>query len=233
MYSSIANLKFWVMADQGITKDYYGRVSEWEDCSPTGTNCVTQSTGSNMPYLLGNTRNGMPVVGFDGVNDFLESQGLIFSGSSSFTMFAVLMFNCNGGGVIAPISHGRTSGIDYGTDPYIPFNWWYNDYLASSLWDGAGMAQNSNATRGTWYLGTSRYNKDTGFHQQWLGGNPAGSSYYSMPSLTGGCLQLGGLVSNGWWFPGQIAEVLIYDSNLSDTDRMAVEAYLKTKYALP
>lgn len=67
--TSISGLVLWLKADSLGLSDGTG-VSSWTDSSGSG-NTASQGTGGNQPLYKTNIINSMPVVRFDGVDDFL------------------------------------------------------------------------------------------------------------------------------------------------------------------
>ena len=67
----LAGLSLWLKADQGVTADSNLEVSEWTDHSGQ-SNHATQSTGSLRPKLVYNAIHGQPALRLDGVDDYLD-----------------------------------------------------------------------------------------------------------------------------------------------------------------
>ena len=90
---SIAGLSLWLDASDASTITLNGAtaVSEWRDKSANKF-AVSQATANNQPALSGTIR-GRPCIEFDGVNDYLFSDGTglasIYSGDKSVTAICV------------------------------------------------------------------------------------------------------------------------------------------------
>ncbi len=90
---SIPGSVLWLDAtdEDTITKDGSDFVSNWADKSGAG-NDMTQPTATNQPLFLSSGINGLPVIEFDGSNDFLNGTNAIANlpgTGSAFTLFFV------------------------------------------------------------------------------------------------------------------------------------------------
>src|SRR5262249_28736681 len=57
-------------------------------------------------------------------------------------------------------------------------------------------------------------------------------SLYNIPSGSHSTSYIGQFTNGGFYFQGQIAEILIYNANLTSSQRQTVENYLMARYAL-
>src|SRR5262249_46650503 len=64
-----ANLKLWLSADKGITTNAAGAVTGWADQSGN-LNHASQTDETTAPQWVPDSLNGLPVLHFDGVDDF-------------------------------------------------------------------------------------------------------------------------------------------------------------------
>jgi hypothetical protein len=65
-------LNLWLAADDAATLTLNGTaVTQWNDKSGKGRHAL-QATAASQPTYTANGLNGLPVVSFDGVNDFLQ-----------------------------------------------------------------------------------------------------------------------------------------------------------------
>jgi hypothetical protein len=83
--NEITGLARWFKADAITGKNDGDSVSQWDDSSGNAGH-ATQGTGANQPTYQTNELNGLPVLRFDGTNDFL---GLSAISSSAQTVFVV------------------------------------------------------------------------------------------------------------------------------------------------
>lgn len=221
-------LSLWLRGDAGVTVSGEA-VSAWADQSGQGHDAL-QGTPANQPRLV-TTGMGRSALRFDGVNDFL-SFDVPINGLDGISIFLVAN----------NASAAQTGGTAYSDSPAI---FWSE--TASWGWVFLSPFQ----TNVNWRFGTTttannhRYPRPTS-----IGGA------YSITSLVKNmdvetlyvdramALQvdfknypLAGVADAGYlgrgsstYFNGEILEVLVYASALSDTDRQSVEAYLHDKY---
>jgi hypothetical protein len=234
--TDISNLAYWYSADSGITKDGSNLVSQWNDRSGNARN-VTQATAGNKPVYTTNQVNGLPAVIFDGSNDFLSLNASIFTNTSNITFFAVAKI---------------TTASQYAT--------LFSQYLSGAL-SGAAfqVCNNSGALKmqtdislpkgmyGSTTIPLSTYKCFTyrvapwstvaTNTELWLNGIAETETSYGgagTPVLAAGNVYVGAFGGGGptVTLNGGIAEIVIYNANLSDLDRSRVESYLIAKYAL-
>lgn len=209
--TSVSGLKFWVKADTGITKDGGDLVSGWDDQSDSGWH-LAQATATNKPLYVANIINGHPVVRFDGSDNY------IFNNSPSIaqpnTTFIVGKF------IVADAT---------------------NDYLLSggsncAILNISGSKFATNA--GTELAGAAA---NTNNHIWTIVHNGASSHIITDTSNTAGNANTTGISDiylgarydlGAFWGNVEIAEILIYDSDLSDANRAIVLSYLNSKYAI-
>jgi hypothetical protein len=205
--NDIAGLKLWLRADAdaGTAGD---SVAQWTDQSGQA-NHLTQSTLGARPQLVPSP-TGLPVLRFDGVND-----GFLFTTriSTIRTVFWVLRETPGAAGDSYRSLLGDSSSYHFigGAQRQI----WDAGYASSYIRNG------QTRVNGTVVNGTTT-NK------------PTSLSVVSL--VTTGAVQANlftqdqGIAARGWL--GDIAEVLIYDTALSDTDRQAIEQYLATRHGI-
>lgn len=221
--------KLWLKSDAGISKDSGGLVSSWSDQSASGNN-VNQTAGSLKPTWVSGAVNGRPVVRFTGPTQMLQSASQVLNANTAFTAFTV----------------ARTSRT---AAPSYQYFWWNGADLISggygcclnnggviqSAWgSNSGAVTGSGAAEvGTLYRICSRFNgtNGTGPHYMWINGNPVTSKGKSGSNLSGGAFTLGNFgPSPGSGLYGDIAEVLIYERALTDTEKTGVENYLTSRW---
>lgn len=168
----------------------------------------------------------------------LKAQGLILSGTTNFTSFVVGRFN-------APVPSGTYQYFWWnGPDNY---NTGYGAYLNSNnpqrldcSWGSktAKVEYPSDIAPGTLYRVSSRLSgaADPKAHQMWVNGSYIGQSSKSGSNLGG----TGTFFSVGNFGPaqtkglfGDIAEILIYNRDLSESERTSVENYLSARWTPP
>jgi len=228
----------WLKADAGVTSSS-GNVSAWADQSPAGNNAV-QATGGNQPTLVTSAINGKPALSFNGTSSYLTVTDNTSLRLANVTILAVAIRN--GGtdyGRIVSKPYFNTSGQWNG--PYVAYDLSRDPngvpYMSctvggSNLGVNVGVPMNS----GPAYLFSATYDGTTESVRQ-NGASPltrSASGSIDNGDATRKDLVIGG--SSVYWpyqdFPGKIAEVLIYNRALTDTERQQAEVYLADKYGV-
>lgn len=104
----ISDLKLWLDASDAatITKDGGNLVSQWDDKSGEG-NDVSQGTPSQQPLWVDAVQNGLPIIRFDAVNDFLNRATYVGGAlAQPNTIFVVCKFPPNSSGTVGPVFDG-------------------------------------------------------------------------------------------------------------------------------
>lgn len=221
--ATLAGIKLWLKADAitGLTDGQ--AVSSWIDSSGNGFN-ATQGNGSYQPIYKTNIKNGLPVVRFDGNDDFLATvNGAISDITNEITVFAITATSVRVNFTFVGVSDDGANRIGTHTP-------WTDGTL---YWD-FGNLNGGGRCSGAWG-GTN------GVFYQWTylaGGNNMkvkknkvellnlGSS--SSYNASGKTLQIGG--TSGAFMQGDIAELIFYKRRLTIDEIALVENYLSTKY---
>jgi hypothetical protein len=203
---SVPNMALWWRVDAGLTTDSAGRVSGWADQSGR-FNDGTQVSAPNQPRLVADVANGLPALRFDG-NDIVGFTNRL---TNIRTVFWV-------------IRESETA-----TDEYrFPLN----DCCSTNDFHGG-------YPRWIWYS-SGTPNVVNG--QTWLNGTPIDGTTTARPRtmsvlslVTAGNVradQFGSGNGAGRFWIGDLAELVIYDRELSMTERKGVEDYLQNKYRI-
>lgn len=217
----LAGLQVWLKADSLALNDN-DPVASWLDSTSNHID-VLQGIAGSKPLFKTNIINGKPIVRFDGIDDVLESTAILIV-PQPLTAFAVSkfiqagtndsIFDSNNSTQRATIYKQNTDKLSFfaGTEvpeavaETIPTAFFY----LSGIFNGASSKLYKNGINissgnvGAQGLGNERTSTFR------VGSANAGTSFYH----------------------GDIAEIIIYNSALSDTDRQSVETYLKNKYGL-
>lgn len=227
--TQINGLAMWFDAAQNVVASG-GAVSQWTDLS-TSPVVATQSNASQKPTLVSNVAQlcGKPVIYFTGNGGISTAQNLAFPvvNVTDFTSLMVREYV----NLSAPIQYvvgGLTQGLfaeaDFYSAGFGSFITTATDHMyasvASASLPGYGIytTQNSHVFR----------NGVEALH----GPPPAGGdiSVASLALQTIGCRTNGGFPHS---YKGGIAEMLLYNSQLSNEDRQLAEKYLRYKFAPP
>ncbi len=227
-----AGLALWLSADAGVVRNGEG-VAMWEDQSGNERH-AGQSLAESQPALWEKALNGFPAVKFDGADDYLETR-LPMNGFSGATLFLVSANTENK----VYINNGESAAI-----------YWEQ----SALWGKLYLApfQERIAFRfGTTEQGNqpvfkrvssieSRFSltsvlKDGDTESLFVDGALALKTRGKRPILTGirDTCWIGRGSTSIPYFPGSIAEVVVYQRALPPAEREFVESYLRNKYFSP
>lgn len=192
-------------------------IATWEDQGPNGYDLV-QGTAANRPYVTNNAGmiGGYRFLYFDGVNDYLiHGASTVYSQPNSF----FLVYNCYGGATAYWLYDGT------------------NISTRNTSWDSAGtqIAMNAGSSivsalnskvANQWYYSEDTYNGVSSSIKTnevtYISGN-AGAQ-----PLSG--LNIGRYYPGLYFFKGGIAEVIIYNSNVSAEGRILLRKYFQNKY---
>lgn len=217
----LADLTLWLKADAITGLSDGDPVTTWPDSGPAG-NDATQGTASEKPTYQTGEINGLPVVRFDGVNDWLASAASA-SGVEQ-TLFAVVKFALT-----------DVSGTLRGPSASGGLQWTFN----GDGWYGLIRAQIAGIsgdfttfTSGYHYL-SARWSDTEDLGATWRDGSTWTSTTHTASLSAGTTTQIGRAFSDaGESLGGDLAELISYDAALSTSDRQAIEAYLAAKYGL-
>lgn len=224
---SISGLTLWFAADKLTGFNDGDAVTTWPDLSGNGYD-VTQGTAGSRPLYKTNIFKGLPALLFDGSNDYLEN-----TASDPFTAGAartIIIF-------LKATANTNWSGIQFRRSTLY---WGYTSALYGDtyMFRGDGVNASGNTTsissqmayQGQPALLTLRAPGSGGTHTiRFNGANgvvAAGSTPASESGTTG--FYVGRVLST--YMNGHIAELLAYDSNLSDANCLLIEKYLAAKY---
>ena len=239
--SNIAGLSLWLDATTGlfdatsggnsVTTDG-GSVARWEDQSGNSRH-ITQATLASQPILKTAIQNGKNIIRFDGTNDILRRSGAFVHAQGAATIFVVV--SANTGVNDRFMNEGRTANT---TSLYMPiisanatqFNVLYrldnntiplNNVNFGVAFNGTGFKLVCAVDSGTNFAGF--INKVTTNNQN-----------YSRGTVTLDTFAIGGWATTieRDFFPGDVAEVVIYNTALGTSDRQSVENYLYSKWGI-
>jgi hypothetical protein len=224
-----ANLGLWLRADKGLQLDDQGRVMFWRDQSPMTTDHLhkhdaSQATFANRPLFQSQGVHGKAAVKFDGKDDFLNIAGQAIW-KPHFSIIAVVSQSSTGTIAREIISNwhrrGRsTNSVFLGT----------TGTSKVRVSDAFSPAGNLTKPSDPFILtAINAVDQATTFQNSKLLAAHASLTprVLSAPYVLG---TQGNYGSEFW--QGNIAELLVFDSPLSEDDRNAVWSYLGEKYQL-
>jgi hypothetical protein len=221
---AISGLAVWYDAADASTFTYGtgDAVAQWDDKSGNGRHAV-QTTANNRPTRSG-SQNGRPTVAFAGT----PNQWLTFTYTNFPQAPATYFFVAN-----TALNQGGRAMFAFDSGEIILT-------LANTVFEiaRAGNAVHVSVSRAggaqlfTYWQDTNNVgtvNSASARAGASSGSTTAASAYTTSSSFHLGFLNFPGFQS---WFLGQIAEVAIFDRVLLSTERDAVTAYLRAKWAV-
>ena len=224
-------LSLWLKVDAGVELSG-SNVSQWADQSGSGAD-AEQSVAASQPTLVENAINGLPAVDFDGTDDFITFT-LPINGLTGMTIFLVSAATQD---VEPPWPHCQNAAIfwnesgSWGTVHVTP--------LQRAVWIRFGTGQTQTLPvkfdfpapkADEFTIATAMM--DGVMDYVYVDGELVLENTKPKGEL-GSNRDVGNLgrgYNDDTYFPGMIAEVLVYTRTLSDAERQEVEAYLNSKY---
>ena len=234
--ADISGLQLWLDATTGLYDATSGgsevtadgaSVARWEDQSGNGYH-VTQGTANDQPVLKTSQQNSLNIVRFDGVNDFLlGSTNFPITGSSNRTVFTVFKrVDANNRSIVSWGGSGTGLLCAFTAEYFLRFNGTIKGYTN----------QGSNGSWTLWSVvgnGSTLNDYDAYFDDGGIATPTATSNTGATLNTSSSTLFIGRYnISFFGLLNGDLAEVLVYDSALSDVDREAVRDYLNAKWAV-
>jgi hypothetical protein len=218
----IAGLTIWLEADAigGLADG--DPITTWEDSS-AANNDGTQIDGAAKPAYQTNELNGLPIVRFDGSNDFFNLPDL--SALTAGTAFVVVKLDAD-----PPGSVGQSGLWHLGTDAV---NATYFIYPPdSNLYDAFGSTSRPAGVDPTPSMAEWRIYEAVSATNDWrnyIDGTLLGTDGTNTVGFPAAPL-LGSGLANVNYLDGDMAEFILFDSALSDSNRDAVRNYLIAKW---
>ena len=214
-----AGLKLWLDASDSttITKDGSNLVSAWNDKSGQ-LNHVTQATATNQPLWVDAVHNGLPTIRFDGVDNKMSRSSWT---GGALTQPSTIFIVCT-------INTGAGSDAIYDGDQTA------NRHLlqivgSASYQIGAGSFPSFGTPNSAFAQFNTLYNT-TASHFRRNKSDIATAQDVGTNTLDG--IRLGANDTGTNFALVDISEMLIYNADVSDTDRDLIEDYLATKWGL-
>ncbi len=226
--TDIADCELWLDGDDTDTITLNGSdVSEWTDKSGNNYD-VIQSTAVSQPEYILSGMNNRNILRFDGSAEYLERVYEMFLNSSSTTIFTVCSVSDGAGTWRSPITSRDTNQgyMLYASNG----NFWTVNSGTGSGWtsiNGTAIVLSTPVV-----LSATITNGAQNFYVDGVGATPATDTY---SVNTDKPIRIGAgktEASSDFYFPGDIAEVIIYSRVLTDTERTKIEEYLAFKWGI-
>lgn len=228
------DLMLWLKADAVSGLNSGDSLAQWNDSSGTGNHFANGSTG-NQPTYISSGFGGKPIVRFDGTSDFVTNVNFHFLSSlPALTFFFVHKIDTDPPAIV---QSGFTR-LGQGSLSHYPFT-------DGVIYDTTGSAVRYTTGDPTFDLtrphiyavestsGLWRNSFNGGAFFTFNGANTVAINDATRPNsigvsdpstLTGG---------NERFFDGDMAEILIYNTELTATERQDVTEYLLAKWSIP
>lgn len=222
----------WFQANNGVTADGSGFVSQWNDQSGNANNAIN-TTNATQPTLNSGVINGLPAVHFDGTSQLLEipSNPSIVA-NRDFTFYIVMSTDVADPGVVqGPISQCFTN-VPGHFDFQIARTSGKPSFLRGNRYGLSSFAGTAGLAAGQYYL-VSFVMRGTNA-TTYLNGSFNGRSPFTTGIFTvGNPIRFGMRQDNATRFRGNIAEAIMMRGAISDAERLQLDTYFANKYALP
>ncbi|MCS6933893.1 MAG: PKD domain-containing protein [Chitinophagales bacterium] len=231
--ASLPGLRLWLSADTGVTLSGTS-VTQWNDISGNNYHCTQPNPGAQPQFVATNCLiNNKPSIKFDGINDSLIGQLIPGISDSSISVFI--------------LASGETQTTAGTNAPFFSIN-----QVSNGFWVVRRVINQTYGllTNNVYVSGTTASAPNAGFnfrvHQVikrlnndvtlYINNNAVTLSNSTNPAViapfTNAPYQLAKGPGNAF-FKGDIAEILVYDKALNNSERQQVLNYLYNKYAPP
>ncbi|MEK6260755.1 MAG: PSD1 and planctomycete cytochrome C domain-containing protein [Planctomycetota bacterium] len=213
-------------ADSGVKADADGRVLAWADQSGE-QHSASQSEPARQPLFVSEAAHGRPALRFDGQRRFLHLYGQVLT-SQSFAIFAVVTDRATTKSHREIFSNWNGAAGNAGTSLFLGMTG-EDTVRLSDDFSGVGHV----AKRAEPFL-LSGFNGPSGaiVHQNDLALASKGSPLGPRTLTTAYVIGQQGNIDGEYWH-GDLFELLVYNRDLSERDRLAVQRHLSEKYHLP
>jgi len=218
----------WLRADKGVQLNGT-YVSSWLDQSGTGNN-ATQTNQAFQPTIVQQALSGKPAVRFDGTGDHLNFN-LPINGSNQMT---VIMVGSNESNRTGGSSRSESAAIfwdettSWGTTYLSPFQSAVSFRFGTTQTQNYPLYTRTTSASGSYTMTIASKNGTT--ESLYVNGQLVKTNTGTLSTIAGTTNYgyIGGYANT--YYPGAIAEVLVYKRALSDAERKDIEHYLTTKY---
>jgi prepilin-type N-terminal cleavage/methylation domain-containing protein len=214
------------------------RISSWNDISPQETkkNNATQTGASSLkPTYVEKGINNLPVLRFDGTNDYLDFDGTSLA-NSNYTIFVVEKNDVKGAynlfigcvGVDGPSDARRCLHLGQRDNNVITQDHYYDP--ASQLDYSPPQGLTNAPTIHSFWLSTSPSN---GGKKYWNNGGVTpdkSEPTQNLPLLSNNNARIANMTTGH--YKGDIAEIIMFNRALLNEDRQSVESYLSKKWGI-
>jgi hypothetical protein len=227
---NVPGLKVWLDASSASNFTFSGsNVTSWVDKSGNGYNA---SATGGVTHVL-DQQNGLPVVRFNGTNGYMSNSSLPFE--EQRTVF-----------LVRKLGNGKSNHAVFGFQTRFGLDFWNGIYR----WDNPAYGFNTynGDSYGVSTFSSTSFAVDT-FDFKSAAGTPSANGWsLRINGVAQSLSQLRGTgrnnqqYANGFliavganlqeWGPIDVAELIIFDTILSDTNKQVIESYLQSKWGI-
>ena len=224
-FSGLTDLTLWLRADcvtgNGADPANNSTVSTWTDLSGNGNNATANGSPtyqSGAAYLI----NSQPVINFNGASTF-SSIDIRANLRPNISIFAIYKLRGSNQAGVWGVDDG-------GWDRFFMARWSGDNGIISH--SGQTAVPNSGVVNATKFV-TTIYKYNVGSGSSVYDNGAFVSTFTDTADPNGAYTNLRiGSIGAGYNMTGDIAEIIIFNQALSETDRKTVNTYLNTKYNL-
>lgn len=235
-FGGSTNTELWLDASQ-LSLSNNDPVSTWTDRSGNGRD-ATQTSSGNKPTFLTSQLNSLPVIDFDGSNDYITTGAISDLNTADLTWIIVGKADNNthtGHFISANYNSGAGSASDH----------LWKTYISSSTNDYMSFTRSSTGTSGS---GIINHGYSSGYHIMsniWVNATDENHGYFdgtlsgtqtgvNASPATNNNVRFGASSTAGptQFLNGKIAEVIVLTGQPDESRRIIIENYLATKYGL-
>ena len=232
--TSVPNCVLWLDAADKKTITLSGsNVSQWSDKSGANNHAV-QATSSNQPVLVDNVRSGQPVVRVSGIvganrtdTRFLENSTMAFP-NAPYTIFAVAQAASN-----VAYSYTYLFKPSRATDYYFMMGSLTNSFTAfagsATAWNDTAVISGTQPTS-NWTVFTIVNRGTAAGLVPYIDNNIRNAKNGTTAACTGYTLGDAPVGFRGQNWNGDIAEIIVFNRDLSIADQTRIEGYLAWKW---
>ncbi len=225
----MTNMALWIKADKGVeeaagdTAEDTDTVLNWLDYSGNDNDAV-QSTGANRPVYNENVLNFNPSIDFDGTNHEMTAT---VAPNSTMTIFAVAEGTYNTTKHLLNLNGGGSGSVSLEQTAATTFQGRYYDGVGPSGVVTTTIANGTPFISGYEFVaGSNSQLFDDGVSQ-----GTAATNAYTLPGTVTAGIGTHPTNSARRW-DGGIAEMVVYTSSVTTTERDQIESYFAIKYGI-
>lgn len=232
--TDLAGLAVWFKADTLVLADA-APVTAWTDSSGNVRD-LAQATPLNQPVYKTAQINGLPAVRFDGTNSFMATANWASPTAGVTVVAAFKPAVVTAGAYRTLLCHAAAATW---ASPFARYM--LRENTASAAWDfevqdastAPGTLQDVTSAVVEWHVRTGMFDlSNIRMYRQSTEISASPKAFASALTSSNFPLYVGCQTDLANKFNGDLAELIVYSTSLSGSDRLLVENYLRTKYAL-